>query len=94
MDEGPQRFVPTGRTVFSPVKKGRHVFKASARGYTRGKAVYSADPDSKPEDTVIIDLRPGMTILAEVRDERGLLFRRSEERRVGKECRSRWSRCH
>ena len=48
------------------------------------------------DETVLIDLLDGDEQLAAevLRDFEGALQQRSEERRVGKECRSRWSPYH
>jgi len=75
MDKGSQLFAPTGTVAFSPVKKGTRLFKASALGYNSSISMYTANPELKSEDKVVIYLMPGMTILGEIRDEQGLLLR-------------------
>ena len=77
MDNGPQWFVPTGRVVVAPVKNGDHVFHVSAQGYSERSLTFSVGSDTEPKVTLFADLLPGMTILGEVRDEGGVLFRES-----------------
>ena len=51
----------------------------------------------KPEDVAIIETESDEEILLELSvhpDDMGKVLCRSEERRVGKECRSRWSPYH
>src|SRR5437016_12531817 len=58
----------------------------------RGHAVLLLDKKRFPRNKTCGDglLSDALRVLERV----GLLTRRSEERRVGKECRSWWSRCH
>ena len=48
----------------------------------------------KKKDTHSFDFRPLGLAIREAREKAGLSRNRSEERRVGKECRSRWSPYH
>ena len=61
-----------------------------ARGFADGTALFSALRNEKP-DLILLDImlpgEDGISILRRLRS-------RSEERRVGKECRSRWSPYH
>src|SRR5690606_39283672 len=59
-------------------------------GVRIGDMGVAKDGSHKPGYTPGIDIRARVTVLAE--GARGHL--RSEERRVGKECRSRWAPCH
>ena len=61
-----------------------------------GAAIFAAVDEYKVEHSITIDLGGGKCtdIYYESQEDRGPNAGRSEERRVGKECRSRWSPYH
>ena len=81
-------------------KRGANMMKTDVKQTDNGYEVAVDLPGCKKED-VQMDLNDGYLTIQAVRshsndekDKEGRYLRRSEERRVGKECRSRWSPYH
>jgi Carboxypeptidase regulatory-like domain len=68
LDAGGDRFAATGSLHLEPVKAGRHLITAKARGHTAALIEYIAKPVDRPEDSVILTLSAGLTATVEVRD--------------------------
>ena len=73
--------------------KARHARPYSKNSSRQRINILNVDIDSFSVDDFLDNLREGIVFTPNV-DHLMMLQRRSEERRVGKECRSRWSPYH
>ncbi len=74
IDDGLDRFAPTGTSVLVPVKAGPHLIRAKARGFNEVTVDYNAVPTKRTEETIAISLHPGISLSVEVRSPSGALY--------------------